>query len=185
MTITDAPNWTLSEHARIQLQECGIALSEVYRVLRKPQIVTHLGTSTRHSGYGLCVMLEDDTQITSIVIDGATGENWGEWALERAQFSDGDVAGADALLRQDFALPLVEDEPEEIPTVLRPAPTPRPRRSRQKKIHPPLPSEGLKTSHVLDQIHPALREEITRQVDGDFSRLVVHSPMNVTISPPK
>ena len=38
-------------------------------------------------------------------------------------------------------------------------------------------------SHVLDSIHPALRAEITRLVDGDWTRLVVHSSTNVEIKP--
>lgn len=52
---------------------------------------------------------------------------------------------------------------------------------REKRRRPrPAP---VKRSHVLDAIHPALRAEITRLVDGDFTRIVVHSPMKVEIRP--
>lgn len=77
------------------------------------------------------------------------------------------------------------DEITELATTTRrkpvPAPSPEPVFERRAARKPrPLP---VQRTHILDSIHPALREEITRLVDGDFSRLVVHSPTNVHINP--
>lgn len=162
------PTWTLSELARGQLAACGIALSEVYRVLRQPQLTTpRPAGGVKHTGYGLCVSV-DDRDITAIEIDGASSENWSDWARERAQFGDGDVASADALVATDLAAVHRREVFE--------------RTARRQR---PVPAQAgpLVRSHVLDSIHPALRDEITRQVDGDFSRLVVHSNTKVTILP--
>ncbi len=41
----------------------------------------------------------------------------------------------------------------------------------------------VQVTHVLSRIHPTLHDEITRQVDGDFARLVVHSFTKVEILP--
>jgi hypothetical protein len=167
---TDTPSWTLSDLARGQVIACGIALSEVYRVLRKPQLMMPAPErGMKYSGYGLVVVI-DGPEILSVIIDGASQDNWQDWAVERALFGDGDVAGADALLHAEVTLP--------------PPPAERPAQvSRRRGPQAPSPTP-LTTSHVLDKVHPALRAEITRQVDGDFSRLVVHSSTKVTVLPP-
>lgn len=171
MTVTDgAATWTLTEHARAQLANCGIALSEVYRVLRQPQLMMPAPEGGfKYCGHGLVVVVADSMDITSIIIDGATADTWEGWAVERAEFGDSDIAAADALVRAQ--LPLARQDP----------PARRPRRTRTRTA-PAVPAP-LRSSHVLDAVHPALRAEITRQVAGDFSRLVVHSSTNVSILP--
>lgn len=76
-------------------------------------------------------------------------------------------------------------EVEELAVATRKKPAPVPQQpqyvERRRPVKPVAPK--VKRSHVLDSIHPALRKEITRLVDGDFSRLVVHSPTNVEIKP--
>ncbi len=165
-----APVWTLSDVARDHLKARGISLSQVYRVLRIPELTTPSPEEgiTKYFGYGLVVAVNDESVIQMIGHDGATADNWQDWAIERALFADGDVAGADALVRAE----------------LRTLPPPRiqfeqPKPKKHDETPPP-----VTTTHVLDSIHPALRDEITRQVAGDFSRLEVHSPTRVTIHPP-
>jgi hypothetical protein len=166
-----AASWNLSPLAKYQLEECGLAFSEVYRVLRQPEaIFPGINGGKRFQGYGLVVTVDTDETIETILIDGATAENWSDWAAERAYFADGDVAGADALLRRDLA-PRVPGTAQDAP-----------RRRRRRQVEPATPTTK---SHILDAVHPALREEITRQVAGDFSRLVVHSPLKVSVLPPR
>jgi hypothetical protein len=170
MTMTDvAPSWSLTEHARAQLTECGISLSEVYRVLRQPQTMMPAPEGGfKYCGYGLVVVIENGTEITSIILDGASADTWEGWAVERAEFGDSDVATADALVAAELVPAQREDPPAE-------------RRARRRTRAVPAPR--LNTSHILDAIHPALRAEITHQVAGDFTRLIVHSSTNVSILP--
>jgi hypothetical protein len=162
----DIPTWTLTAHARAQLDECGIALSELYRLMRSPSISMSCPdpAERRVNGFGLTTVVSGTT-ILSVEIDGATTVNWREWAAERAAFGDGDVAGADELVKQD-ALRLRREQEF----------MPRQRRRKERAV-------AIETSHVLDRVHPALRQEISRRVEGDFSRLVIHSPTKVTIQP--
>jgi hypothetical protein len=163
---SDLDSWSLTDVARGQLEGCGIAYSELYRLVRKPVLtIPGLEPGTqRWTGYGLTIIV-CDREIRAVEIDGATSANWADWAVERATFGDGDVAGADALIAEEIARRARER------TFL-------PRARRVKPAPPPL----MKT-HILDRIHPALHAEITRLVAGDFSRLVIHSPTRVKILP--
>lgn len=171
MTLTtETPAWTLTDQARGQIIGCGIALSEVYRVLRKPQLMMPAPEGgMKYCGYGLVVIVDNGSDISSVAIDGASQDNWQEWAVERAVFRDSDVEAADALVHAEIG-----DPPPE-PVI--------PAQVRRRRDPHPAPSGQVTTTHILDRIHPALRAEITRQVDGDFTRLVVHSSTKVTILP--
>lgn len=162
-------HWDLTEAAREQIAESGIALSELYRLLKNPAMRMPGNTSgyERLNGYGLSVLVQG-TRIVSVEIDGATRDNWKEWARERAEFGDGDVEQADAMVREDARA--WQRQQSWVP------------RQKKRKKHETV-AGPVRVQHVLDKVHPALRAEITRHVKGDFSRLIVHSPTNVTINP--
>ncbi len=164
----DLECWTLTDQARYQQEGCGIALSELYRLLRQPTMTVPgiIPGERRVSGYGLVATVYRN-EVRTIAIDGATSVNWSDWAIERAEFGDSDVLGADALVAEDAARLAGALRREYIP------------RARPAKVAPP----PLVVTHVLDRVHPALHAEITRQVAGDFSRLVIESPTRVTILP--
>jgi hypothetical protein len=111
-------------------------------------------------------------EVRSIGIDGQTAENWEDWAVERATFGDADVAGADALVREQLAA---------ITARLHHSIRPRTRRHKPRRDED---TPTVQTAHILDRVHPSLRAEIARQCAGDFSRLVIHTPTSVTINPP-
>jgi hypothetical protein len=235
MTVTDAPEWTLSDLAWGQLTGCGIALSELYRLIRKPAQITPTGIDgeKRVSGYGLTAVISGNC-VKAVEIDGADSENWSEWARERAYFGDGDVAAADAMVREhlgrrsgighertpsgrtrprrsfaekefarlmkalDAGTPsatageLVRSQPalppaQRLQPLRPPAETAPPELTQTRESEPDLldlvAARADQGSEVLDQIHPALRREITRQVAGDWSRIVVLSPTKVQILP--
>jgi hypothetical protein len=106
---------TLTDFARHQLEECGVALSELYRVISAPAICLpglRPGTQ-RLNGFGLSVIIRDDHVIEAVEIDGASADDWEGWAEERAAFGDGDVAGADQLVSRVFARSVTPKEPSQ------------------------------------------------------------------------
>jgi hypothetical protein len=68
----------------------------------------------------------------------------------------------------------------------KPAPVPPTQRLTQTRVSapPPAPAAAPEPQNVMELIHPALRAEITRQVAGDLSRIVVLSATKVQILPP-
>ncbi len=173
MTVADvAPSYTLSDQAQGQLDGCGIALSEIYRVLQKPTRQQPWPGGYRYFGYGIWVIVQGSV-VDSVGLEGARAHDWEERALERALSGAADVATADALLQRD-AVERFGD------FVLEPS---VPAQRQPKKRLPVRAEAPVRHVSILDQIHPALRAEVTRQVDGDFSRVVVESPTNVTILP--
>lgn len=100
--------WELSDQARGQLEGAGIALSELFRLLQRPSLCLPQPATpgdpcsaprTRMNGWGLTAVVQGESVI-SVGIDGASSGNWSDWAVERAAFGDGDVAGADAFLAE-------------------------------------------------------------------------------------
>lgn len=172
LVVPDSDTWTLTDAARAQLEGCGIAYSELFRLVRDPVLsMPGLEPGVRRiNGYGLTALVCGQ-EVRAVEIDGATAGNWQEWAVERADFGDGDVAGADALVKDELSRLTHRSQSAGFPG-------PRRRRKRRKEDEPP-----VQKTHILDRVHPALRAEITRQVDGDFSRLVIESPTKVTILP--
>jgi hypothetical protein len=153
--------------------QMGLDVREVFGVLDNPQLRMPAGQGEeRLNGYGLTCIVRGET-VVSVGIDGATKDNWEEWARERALFSDG------AKIPTQFTPPpVIEEEPE---TIWAHTPAPRKHSIRRRTTTPT--AGALRTTHILDDIHPALRDAITAQVNGDFSRLVVHSPTKVEILP--
>jgi hypothetical protein len=170
VSIAAVETWSLTGVARAQLEGRGIALSELYRLLHKPVMTLPRAGSNevRVNGYGLSAIV-CGREVRSVGIDGQTAENWEDWAVERAVFGDADVAGADALLREQLATM----------TARLSRGLPRQKRVQVEKVAP-----QVETAHILDRVHPKLRAEIERLVEGDFSRLVIHSPTRVTINAP-
>lgn len=161
--------YELTPVTRSRLTELGITLSQLYRLVKAPSLVTPAREGeVRVNGYGLTATMSGRI-ITGVGIDGASGADWSEWAAERASFGDGDVSGADAVLK-----PRLQAARRVKPDV----PAPR----APKKAPEPV---EIKVIHVLDRIHPALRKEIARLAAGDYSRLVIHSATNITVLPEK
>lgn len=158
------------------MEAIGVDAREVLAVLEKPEVVRQVpGTDReRRNGYGLTVTVIDQV-VMSVALDGATRENWEDWARERALFGDG--AKVPVLVEQPVP-EVVESDLWAASTSPGWSPHFKPRHRRSQPAAAP-----VRRSHVLDNIHPALRAEIARQVDGDYSRLIVHSPTNVEILP--
>lgn len=165
-------DWHLLESARTHMEAIGVDAREVLAVVERPAVRRQLPDGrTRLNAYGLTITVRG-TDIVSVGLDGATADNWEDWARERAIFKDG--ANVPVLVE-------VKEEDEDSSELWSTSASAGYHHFKPRVRRPKPPSAPVKTGHVLDRIHPALRAEITRQVDGDFSRLVVHSPTNVEI----
>ncbi len=179
--------WSLSDRARYQIEEAGISLSELYRLLDRPQMKMPARGGERINGYGLTATL-CGTTVEQVGIDGATSSNWRDWAVERAEFGDSDVAGADEHLKalmQRLTVGIKKQRPARQQTPSQKAiPKPRPSKPpvEASSVCPEVKVE-IDPSVILERIHPKLRALVTRQADGDFTRLLIHSATRVEILP--
>jgi hypothetical protein len=195
--------YRLTERASADLEASGLALSEVYRVLRAPKrrCPGRLSGQTDLIDHGLVVTVFGD-YIVSVKLDGTTFKTWEDRAIARArwqaQMERSAVQEADRLLREDAEAlipPVKESEPRPLPPIqIRhnkpPAPAPVivtkiPVVKKTPVVQAPIidKSEDESDEAMMLRIHPALRAEVLRQIDGDFSRLVIHTPTKVTILP--
>lgn len=177
MTIA-TPFWTLTPAAAGHMQEIGVDAREVIAVLENPQLRMPAGDQQeRLNGFGLTIIVTG-SRVISVGLDGADQDNWQDWAVERALFGDGANVPeqTQATLRLETAKPAIAPVPQQIPGAVR-------FKRRQTVALPAARCGRVETTHVLDGVHPALREAITNQVEGDFSRLLVHSPTRVEILP--
>jgi hypothetical protein len=186
--------YSVHSDVRRQIQELGVSAAELVRLVCEPITVMPgpMPKTQRIAGYGLVALVADGT-VVRVIIDGASCDNVHEWAVERAAFGDGDVTGADTFVNQ--ALRTVREPVNPV--------MPNPRRKRaevsvfpvetrrvepvQPVVAPVQPQQlvsAVETDEdILSRIHPALRAEITRQADGDLSRVVIESFTRVSILP--
>lgn len=176
MTIT-TPFWQLSPAAAAHMEAIGVDAREVIAVLDNPQLrMPAGGQQERLNGFGLTLIV-NGSRVISVALDGATRDNWEDWAVERAYFGDGAHVPEQSRtsLQLEEPKPAVAPEPPAIPGATR--------YKHRQRILPSARSGHVETTHVLDRVHPALHDAITAQVNGDFSRLIVNSPTNVEILP--
>jgi hypothetical protein len=193
--------YSIHSDVRRQIQELGVSAAELVRLACQPITVMPgpMPKTQRIAGYGLVALVADGT-VMRVIIDGATGDNLHEWAVERAEFGDGDVTGADTFVKQalgrtmrrDPVMPSPRRKRAELPVfpveVRRIEPVTAP-----PVAEPIQPVQSIQPEHlasavetdgdILSRIHPALRAEITRQADGDLSRVVIESFTRVSILP--
>ncbi len=213
MTITPDVTFELSDAAWGQLEEYAITRAELWRLLDDPAMTvpTGVGSEVRVNGHGLTAVL-DGRRVLAVGIDGATADNRGEWAVERAFFGDGADA-EDAFRRSLRPRPARVGGPDEDTLAARararqerelqaliartlkgaPAPVAPPVVPAEPVVRIPAPAPvpeveaveaDVDEDELFAKIHPRLWRQVTRLADGDLSRIVVHSPTSVEILPP-
>lgn len=161
--------WKLTDAAESQMEALGVDALEIFAVLNKPSMRKRNRYSGEdYCGYGLIVVVLG-WLVTDVFLEGANADTWEECARRRAE------------LRTSLNMPALPVEKVERDTHSKDS---VPLFYGNKRFERPQPAPStVKQMNVLERVHPALRDAVRAQLNGDYSRLVVHSSTRIEILP--
>lgn len=160
------PRYRITAHAKAQCAERGIALAELDEVVARPDITIDADLKdagvTRGIAHGLVVLVDEARRcIVTVGIDKAARDRWEALAIARKS-----------------TVPFKEDTEKEKPR--------RPRKEVRSAGHrnDEVPAFRAASTHALDKVHPAIREQVTRELAAlglDFRCVRIITPTKVEI----
>jgi hypothetical protein len=158
--------WRLSRHAEDQMAERAVAPSELVNLLMHPQLdkATPLKADCREWwGHGIGAVVNVGTkEVVTILVDGASNQDWQEHARKHARRRH--QTDADALM-----------------ALVRPETRVQDRKPAQRRTAPR--AKAVETRNVLDRTTKRLYDTALKAAGGDPRRIRVCGPGKIEVLP--
>jgi hypothetical protein len=164
--------WRLSRHAEDQMAERAVAPSELVNLLMHPQFVKPSTAPTKQAQRGECnewwghgvgaVVNEATKEVVTILVDGASNQDWQEHARKHARRRH-------------------QTDAEALMALVRPETQVQDRKPAQRRTAPR--AKAVETRNVLDRTTKRLYDTALKAAGGDPRRIRVCGPGKIEVLP--